>query len=80
MLKKYGKSAQDSVVETRQKCREYALSQVAIQKQQFKRIGLLSDLEKVYLTLDPEFEIQQLNLYLEMVKQGLIFRDLKPVY
>lgn len=80
MLKKYGKSAQDSVVETRQKCREYALSQVAIQKEQFKRIGLLSDLEKIYLTLDPEFEIQQLNLYLEMVKQGLIFRDLKPVY
>lgn len=80
MLKKYGKSANDSVVETRQKCRDYALSQVAIQKEQFRRIGLLSDLKKDYLTLYPEFEIQQLKLYLEMVKQDLIFRDLKPVY
>ena len=80
MLKKYGKSANDSVVETRQKCREYALSQVEIQKSQFRRIGLLSDLNKVYLTLNPEFETQQLRLYLEMVKQDLIFRDLKPVY
>ncbi|GAA5414355.1 isoleucine--tRNA ligase [Ureaplasma ceti] len=80
MLKKYGKSTNDSVVETRQKCKEYALSQVANQKEQFRRIGLLSDLKHDYLTLYPEFEIQQLNLYLEMVRQNLIFRDLKPVY
>ena len=80
MLKKYGKSANDSVVETREKCREYALSQVEIQKSQFKRIGLLSDFSQIYLTLTPEFETQQLNVFLEMVKQDLIFRDLKPVY
>ncbi len=70
----------DSIIVKRQKCKEYALKQVENQMKQFKRIGMLSDFKQKYLTLDHNFEIAQLNTFLSMVEQGLIFKDLKPVY
>lgn len=80
MLKKYGLNTEHSVVQRRQQCCQYALEQIENQKQQFLRIGMLSDFEKIYRTLDHEFEIKQLELFLTMVKKELVFRDKKPVY
>lgn len=80
LLKSDPKAKTDSIVERRIKCKEYALKQVENQLSQFKRIGLLSDFKKKYLTLDHEFVIAQLNSFLNMVEQGLVFKDLKPVY
>lgn len=80
MIKKDENAINDSVLLRRQKCRKYALEQVANQKEQFKRLGLLSDLEKKYLTLDHNFEIEQLITFYDMVNKGLIFCALKPVY
>ena len=64
----------------RETCKEYALKQVAIQEGQFKRLGGLGDYDKKYLTLDPEFEAKQIEVFGEMYKKGYIYRDLKPVY
>ncbi len=80
MLKQDKNAKANSIIEFRNKCKKYALEQIEIQKNQFKKIGLLTDFEKTYYTLNHDFEIQQLKLFLEMVKQNLIIRDLKPVF
>lgn len=80
MLKKHKKETNETVVQTRQKCYQYALEQIERQKEQFQKMGLLTDFKKIYRTLDHDFEIKQLELFLEMLKQKLIFRDRKPIY
>ncbi len=69
-----------SPVQKRAKCREYALNQVANQKEQFRRLGLITDFQKCYLTLEQKFVINELNLFKKMVEKGLVFQDFKPVY
>ncbi|TQC51318.1 isoleucine--tRNA ligase [Mycoplasmopsis mucosicanis] len=69
-----------SPVELRQRAREYALSQVEQQKQQFQQMQLLSDFERYYVTLEPKFVAQQLRLFKKMVIEGLVYKGLKPVY
>ena len=64
----------------RQACEKYALEQVEVQKQGFKRLGIYADYENSYVTLDPEFEAKQIEVFANMYKKGYIYRDLKPVY
>lgn len=69
-----------SIFELRKACEEYALSQVEKQKEQFKKLALLTDFKEIYITLDKKFEAQQLRLFKKMIFQGLIYKDLKPIY
>lgn len=80
MLKNNPNSKNESVIQQRKNCYEYALQQIENQKKQFSRIGLLTDFKKIYRTLDHEFEIEQLKLFLTLVQKELIYRDKKPVY
>lgn len=64
----------------RKACEKYALEQIELQKEGFKRLGVLADYENRYVTLDPEFEARQIEVFAEMYKKGYIYRDLKPVY
>ena len=66
--------------EFRQKCREYALKQVAHQKEQIVRLGVLGDYENAYLTLQNSFEANQISVFAKMALRGLIYKGLKPVY
>ena len=66
--------------EFRQKCREYALKQVAHQKEQIIRLGVLGDYDNAYLTLQKDFEANQINVFAKMALRGLIYKGLKPVY
>ena len=68
------------IVEFRQKCREYALKQVATQKEQIKRLGVIGDFDHPYVTLDRKYEARQVEVFAKMALQGLIFKGLKPVY
>lgn len=68
------------IVEFRQKCREYALKQVATQKEQIKRLGVIGDFDNPYVTLDRKYEARQVEVFAKMALQGLIFKGLKPVY
>ena len=68
------------IVEFRKKCREYALKQVEIQKEQIKRLGVVGDFENPYVTLDKQYEARQIEVFAEMALKGLIFKGLKPVY
>ena len=69
-----------SPVELRKHCREFALSYVDSQKEQFKRLGVMGDFDNPYLTLRPEFEARQIEIFGEMAKKGYIYKGLKPVY
>lgn len=66
--------------EFREKCHDFALQQVSRQRDQVKRLGILADFDKRYLTLDKEFEKSQIEVFASMALQGLIFKGLKPVY
>ncbi|MEL7567790.1 MAG: isoleucine--tRNA ligase [Dehalobacterium sp.] len=69
-----------STVEFRQKCADYALKYVNIQREQFKRLGVRGDWEHPYITLMPEYEAVQIGVFGEMAKKGYIYKGLKPVY
>ena len=68
------------VVEFRRICEEYARTQVELQKEQIRRLGCLGDYEHPYLTLQPEFEARQIEVFAAMAEKGLIFKGFKPVY
>ena len=67
-------------VEFRKKCYEYALQQVNKQMEQCIRVGTFADYKHPYLTLLPEFEANQIDVFAKMAMDGLIYKGLKPVY
>lgn len=67
-------------VSLRKICREYAISYVENQKNQFKRLGVLADFNDPYLTLTPDFEAKQIEIFGQMAKKDFIYKGLKPVY
>ena len=75
-----GRSADTSPAAIRQACEAYARKFVAIQRDQFKRLGVLGDWDHPYLTLHPEYEAEELRLFAELVEKGFVYRGKKPVY
>ncbi|WP_054325685.1 isoleucine--tRNA ligase [Coprobacillus cateniformis] len=69
-----------TTAEFREKCREYALEQVHKQMEQCIRVGTFADYKHPYLTLMPEFEANQIDVFAKMAMEGLIYKGLKPVY
>ncbi|MGL4998958.1 MAG: isoleucine--tRNA ligase [Cetobacterium sp.] len=69
-----------SALEIREKCAEYAKKWVEIQKEGFQRLGILGEWDKPYLTLNPEYEAKQLEVFGELYENGYIFKGLKPIY
>ncbi len=67
-------------LELRHKAREFALKEVEIQCQSFKRYGIWGDWEHPYLTMKPEYEAAQIGVFGQMVLKGYIYRGLKPVH
>ena len=64
----------------RTKCREYAESYIAKMTEQFKRLGVLGEWDNPYITLLPEFEAKQIEVFGKMAEKGLIYKGMKPVY
>ncbi len=64
----------------REHCAKYALEQLDIQRQQFRRLGVWGDWESPYVTLDPEYEAIQIEVFGEMAEKGYVYKALKPVY
>lgn len=63
----------------RELCRAFAAEQVEIQKKGFIRLGVLGDWDNPYLTMDFANEAGEIRALAEMVKQGWVFKGLKPV-
>ena len=79
--KKYGKPNKDiSVEEFRIRCREYANQQIAIQKKDFVRLGVLGDWENPYKSMDYKFEANIVRALGKIIEAGHLSRGFKPVY
>lgn len=79
-----GKKDVDTVsmtpVQVRASARELASRTVLSQMDEFRSYAVMADWDGRWTTMDPEFEIRQLELFLGMVQRGLIYRRFKPVY
>lgn len=60
-------------------CREYAAEQIAIQKAEFIRLGVLGDWQHPYLTMDFANEANEIRALAKLVERGYVFKGLKPV-
>ncbi|MCI8678520.1 MAG: class I tRNA ligase family protein, partial [Lawsonibacter sp.] len=69
-----------SVPEFRTACHEFAQHYVDVQREGFKRMGVIGDWENPYLTMNPGFEAEEVKVFGEMYKKGYIYKGLKPVY
>ncbi len=69
-----------SPVAIRRACEAYARRYVDVQREQFKRLGVLGDWDHPYLTLDREYEAEELRLFAAIVELGFVYRGKKPVY
>ena len=83
--KKYGKvgareEGKLDAVEFRARCREYATEQVSRQREDFKRLGVLADWDRPYLTMLPAYEAEQLRVLAQIVDNGHVVRGFKPVH
>jgi len=75
--KKFGKSL--PVGEVQAKARAYALEQVANQKHEFERLGVLGQWDEPYLTMDFTTEANEIRVLGKILEKGYVFRGLKPV-
>ncbi|KAF0175713.1 MAG: isoleucyl-tRNA synthetase [Limisphaerales bacterium] len=58
----------------------YARKYIDLQRTQFKRLGVFGDWANPYLTLNKEYEADELRLFADLVAQGFVYRGKKPVY
>ncbi|HTX22204.1 MAG TPA: isoleucine--tRNA ligase [Candidatus Aquilonibacter sp.] len=78
-MRKAGDMTADAAT-IRKACDAYARKFIDIQRTQFKRLGVLGDWENPYLTLNKEYEADELRLFADIVEKGFVYRGKKPVY
>ncbi len=69
-----------SIPEFRSACHDFAQHYIDVQREGFKRIGVVGDWDHPYVTMDPGFEAEEVKVFGEMFKKGYIYKGLKPVY
>jgi len=69
-----------SIPEFRNACQAFASEYVNRQREQFKRLGVIGDWDKPYLTMDPLFEAEEVRIFGKMYEKGYIYKGFKPVY
>ncbi len=79
--KKVGKVGQKvDADEFRKLCREYAAKQIDLQREDFKRLGVLGDWMNPYRTMDFQFEADIVRALAKVVERGHVVRGFKPVH
>lgn len=66
-------------VQFRKKAYDYAMKYVEIQKNEFKRLGILGYWDSPYLTLSRGYEAAIVRSFGKLVDKGYIYKGLKPV-
>lgn len=64
----------------RQLCKDYAQKEIDKQKTDFKRLGVMGDWNHPYITLQPEYEAEEIRVFGKMYEKGYIYKGKKPVY
>ena len=78
-MRKAGNTISDPAT-VRKACDAYARKYIDLQREQFKRLGVLGEWDHPYLTLNKEYEAEELRLFADIVAKGLVYRGKKPVY
>lgn len=66
--------------EIRSTCRALALEMIDKQRTQFKEFAIMADFSKPYITMTHDYEISQLKVFRKLMENGLLTRQLKPVW
>lgn len=69
-----------SAPETRRLCRELASGMIEKQREQFLDFGIMADFNTPYVTMSSTYESAQLQIFLKLFENGLLSRQLKPVW
>lgn len=69
-----------SQAELRERCREYALRFVDVQREEFKRLGVRGDWDDPYLTLSREYEAGNVEIFKTMYLDGAVYKGAKPIH
>ena len=75
-----GKKLQMKPLDVRLECRKYAQKYLDLQREQFKRIGVLGRFDRPYSTMTPEYESVVLETFYKFFEQGYVYKGLRPVY
>lgn len=75
-----GKKLQMKPIDVRLECRKYAQKYLDLQREQFKRIGVLGRFDKPYSTMTPEYEAVVLATFYKFFEEGFVYKGLRPVY
>jgi isoleucyl-tRNA synthetase len=73
------KKAKMSVAEIRAECRKYAAKWVAVQNEQFKRLGIFGTWDKPYMTMSPQYQSVIAGAFVDFLDKGYVYKGLKPV-
>lgn len=65
--------------ELKRACREYAHKWVTIQRDEFKKLGVLMDWKHPYITMEPSYEGSILRAFAELVRKGFVSRKNKTI-
>jgi len=74
------KAKEMSKPDIRKLCKKYASKYVKLQTKQFQSLGIFGDFKNPYLTLKPQYEKGILEIFAELVGNGLVYKQLKPIH
>ncbi|HMA13100.1 MAG TPA: isoleucine--tRNA ligase [Steroidobacteraceae bacterium] len=61
-------------------CRAYAQEQIDLQRKDFKRLGVMGDWDRPYITMNPRYEAGQIRVLGKVIANGHLYIGAKPVY
>jgi isoleucyl-tRNA synthetase len=62
------------------RCREYAQKYIDIQREEFKRLGIIGDWKHPYVTMEPAYQAVIAREFGRFVGTGVVYKGLKPVH
>ncbi len=78
--RKEGKTKEEiDIQQFRNECRNFAEEWINVQREEFKRLGLLGDWDRPYITMNPEAEADIVATFLTFLEKGSVYRGVKPV-
>jgi isoleucyl-tRNA synthetase len=75
-----GKKAHMSALEIRRACRKYAEKYIDLQRQDFKRLGVLGQWDDPYLTMSAHYQSVIAGAFVDFLEAGYVYKGLKPVH
>ncbi len=64
----------------RNECKKYAEKFIKLQATQMQRLLTIGDYNTPYLTMNPGFESKVISVFADLIKEGVVYRQLKPVH